>query len=199
MSAMTRSLLILPAVAAALALGACGSSDDDGGGSANGSPASASRQDKAFEGALKYAKCMRDHGIDMPDPQRVGTGGIKVTGGKGINPNDPKTKAAQKDCEKYMKVGGGERLDPQRRAQLQEAALKFARCMRQNGVDMPDPQFSADGGVTMRFQGAAKPSSGSGPDQGPNPDSPKFKAAQEKCQGLLGNVEGPSVSSERDG
>ena len=84
---MTRSPLLLAAVGAALALGACGSSDDDGGGPTSG----ASRQDKAFEGALKFSKCMRDHGVDFPDPQRVGTGGIKLTG-RNINPNDPKTK-----------------------------------------------------------------------------------------------------------
>jgi hypothetical protein len=196
MSDMTRSPLIAAAFAAALALGACGSSDD-GGGSASGSPSSASRQDKAFEGALKYSKCMREHGIDMPDPQRVGTGGIKLTGGK-MNPNDPKTKAAQKDCQKYMEVGGGETIDPARRARLQEAALEYARCMRAQGVDMPDPQLSGDGGVTMRFRGGSSNGNGNG-SPGPNPDSPAFKAADKACHHHLGDAEGPSVESEQGG
>src|SRR5919197_1916787 len=121
---MTRSPLLLAVVAAALALGACGSSDD-GGGSKGSSRAS--QQDKAFEGALKFSKCMRDHGVDFPDPQRAGSGGIKLTA-KNINPNDPKTKAAQQACQKYMQIGGGETIDPARRARLQEAALKYARC-----------------------------------------------------------------------
>src|SRR5919197_665021 len=99
---MTRSPLLLAVVAAALALGACGSSDD-GGGSKGSSRAS--QQDKAFEGALKFSKCMRDHGVDFPDPQRAGSGGIKLTA-KNINPNDPKTKAAQQACQKYMQIGG---------------------------------------------------------------------------------------------
>src|ERR671927_397789 len=104
MSAMTRSPLILAAVAAvaaALALGACGGSDDNG-----TSGSGKSQGDKAFEGALKFAKCMRDHGIDFPDPQRVGTGGIKQTM-KGRPTDNAKMEAAQKDCQKYMQVGGG--------------------------------------------------------------------------------------------
>ena len=193
-----RSPLILAAVASALALGACGGSDGGGGSSGSKSP-----QDKAFEGALKFSKCMRDHGVDMPDPQRVGTGGIKLSGGK-INPNDPKTKAAQQACAKYMKVGGGQTVDPARRAQLQQAALDYARCMRAQGVDMPDPQISSDGGATFKFQAGAKngsSDSSSGP-KGPavNPDSPKFKAADKVCHGKLGDLApGAGTSQEKAG
>lgn len=184
---MTRPLLTLAALGATLALGACGSSDDPG--------SASSPQDKAFEGALKFSKCMRDHGIDMPDPQRVGTGGIKLTARGKLNPNDPKMKAAQEACQKYMKVGGGQTMDPARRAWLQEAALKYARCMRQHGVDMPDPQFSKNGGLTMRFGAGSKNGSGGSP--GPNPDSPAFKTADKACHSYLGTVEGPSTQREQ--
>jgi hypothetical protein len=195
---MTRSPLIL-ALAATLALGACGS--DDGGGS--GAPSNASREDKAFDGALKFSKCMRDHGVDFPDPQRVGSGGIKLTA-RNINPNDPKTKAAQSACQKYMQIGGGETLDPARRAKLQEAALDYARCMRQHGVDMPDPQLSGKGGLTFqagpRSGGTGGPStSGNGKGLGVNPDSPRFKAADKACNHFLGDREGPGASSEEEG
>jgi hypothetical protein len=192
---MTRSPLIVAAVAAALALGACGGSGG-GGGSSNAS----NPQDKAFEGALKFSKCMRDHGVDFPDPQRVGSGGIKLTG-KGINPNDPKMKAAQQACQKYMQVGGGQTLDPAKRAQLQEAGLKYASCMRQHGVDMPDPQFNGKGGVTFQSGGR----SGGGPTTngtkglGVNPDSPAFKAADKACNHFLGDLgkEGPGTQQEQ--
>ena len=193
---MTRSPLILAAVAAALALGACGSSNDGGGGSTG----NASKQDTAFDGALKFSKCMRDHGVDFPDPQRVGSGGIKITG-RNINPNDPKTKAAQNACQKYMKIGGGETIDPAKRAKLQEAALKYARCMRQHGVDMPDPQLGK-GGLTFESHSASgKPTAGSGgPTRlGVNPDSPQFKTADKACHQFLGAVEGPGLSSEKSG
>src|SRR5919198_29986 len=168
---MTRSPLLIAAVGAALALGACGSSDDNSGGGKGSSPAS--QQDKAFEGALKFSKCMRDHGVDFPDPQRAGSGGIKLTA-KNINPNDPKTKAAQQACQKYMQIGGGETIDPARRARLQEAALKYARCMREHGVDMPDPKFSGNGGLTFQAgPGGGKKSSGPRGDLGEAPGTDK--------------------------
>jgi hypothetical protein len=192
---MTRSPLILAAAAAALALGGCGGSNGSGGD--NGAAGGAGKQDTAFEGALKFSKCMRDHGVDFPDPQRVGSGGIKLAV-KNVNPNDPKTKAAQSACQKYMKIGGGETLDPAKRAQLQEAALKFARCMREHGVDIPDPKLSGNGGLTFQ----AGPGSGSGPKSsgnsgtglGANPDSPKFKEADKACNHFLGDRgAGPST------
>jgi hypothetical protein len=191
---MTRSPLLLAAVGAALALGACGSSDD------GGKPASsANRQDTAFEGALKFSKCMREHGIDMPDPQRVGKGGIKLSGGK-VNFNDPKMKSAQSACQKYMQIGGGETIDPARRAKLQETALKYARCMRGQGVNMPDPKLSGNGGLT--FQAGPGPKSNSNSSGrtglGVSPDSPKFQAADKACNHLLGDREGPGATTEQD-
>jgi hypothetical protein len=196
MWAMTRSPLILLAFAAALALGACGSSDDKGGsGSADG------KQDKAFEGALNYAKCMREHGIDMPDPQRVGNGGIKQTM-NGKPGSRAKMDAANKDCQKYMKVGGGRAPSAAEQAKAKDAMLAYAKCMRGRGVDMPDPKFSAGGGgVTFQLGGPGKKGGATG--GGPNPDSPAFKAADKVCHSKLADIEkggpggddGPSTSS----
>ena len=195
MWAMTRSPLILAAVAAAaLALGACGSSDD------NGTSGSAKSQgDKAFEGALKFAKCMRDHGIDMPDPQRVGNGGIKQTMKAGPGANNAKMQAAQKDCQKYMQIGGGRALSAADKAKVQNSLLAYAKCMRQHGVDMPDPKFSGSGGgATFQLGGPGKKGGTTG---GPNPDSPVFKKADQACHGKLADLGkggpdgGPSVQS----
>ncbi len=66
--------------------------------------------------------------------------------------------------------------------QLQQAVLKFAQCMRANGVhNFPDP--SPGGGFVFR--------AGSGFD----PSSPAVKAAQAKCQELLpgGGPPGPGT------
>jgi hypothetical protein len=193
---MTRSPLLLLAVGAALALGACGSSDDNG-----GSGSGAKRQDdKAFEGALKYAKCMREHGIDMPDPQRVGNGGIKQTM-KGTPGSRGKMEAANKDCQKYLQIGGGETPSAAEQAKIKDADLAYAKCMRAHGVDMPDPKFSSNGGgTTFQLGGPGKKGGSTGPD----PDSPTFKAADEACHGKLAEVErdgpggddGPSTSKE---
>jgi hypothetical protein len=198
MWAMTRSPLILAAVAtAALALGACGSSDDNG-----TSGSGKSQSDKAFEGALKYAKCMRDHGIDVPDPQREGSGGIKMTMKAGPGTDNAKMQAAQKDCQKYMQVGGGRTLSAAEKAKVQNSLLDYAKCMRQHGVDMPDPKFSGSGGgATFQLGGPGKKGGATG---GPNPESPAFKKADEVCHGKLADLGkggpdgGPSTQSGSD-
>src|SRR4028118_2310899 len=69
-------------------LAACGAGSDDAATSAS------SAQDKAFDGALKFARCMRGQGIDFPDPREEGSGLVKVGGGPGQNPDDPRTRAA---------------------------------------------------------------------------------------------------------
>jgi hypothetical protein len=141
--------------------------------------ASATPSLSAEQAGLKFAQCMRAHGVDMPDPQ-VGAGGgtsIRIQGK--VTPQT--VDKAQKACEQYMpKLGGtGSRGKPD--AAAQERALKFAKCMRTNGVDMPDPDFTG-GGVRIRSQGGG--SGGAG--QGPRPDDPTFQKALKACRSLLG-------------
>ena len=62
----------------------------------------------------------------------------------------------------------------------QEAILAYAACMRENGVDMADPTFDADGNVT---------GGGFGPDSGIDPQSTDFQAAQTACGDLIEGVE----------
>jgi hypothetical protein len=178
MSGMTRSLLIVAAVGAALVLGACGGSDDGGG--AGGAK---SQEDKAFEGALKYARCMREHGIDMPDPQQVANG-IKITQ-KATPGSQAKMQSAQKACQKYLKAGGGRAPSAAEQARARDALLAYTRCMREEGVKIADPEFSKGGSL----------SSVGGPGQ-TNPKSPKFKAADEVCHKYLAEVEGPGAGTE---
>ena len=53
---------------------------------------------------------------------------------------------AEATCQKYMQIGGGEALDPAEQAKLQDACSKYARCMRGQGVNMPDPKVAGNGG-----------------------------------------------------
>jgi hypothetical protein len=62
---------------------------------------------KMQQAALEFAQCMRRHGVNFPDPQ-FQDGGAKMTfGGPGMNPNDPKFRAAQQACAKNMPGPGG--------------------------------------------------------------------------------------------
>jgi hypothetical protein len=61
------------------------------------------QQAQAAANGLKYAQCMRAHGVpDFPDPNS--NGGIAITGNGGstnsdLNPNSAQFQAAQKVCE----------------------------------------------------------------------------------------------------
>jgi hypothetical protein len=124
------------------------------------------------ERALAFAKCMREHGIDMPDPKVDANGRMEMRiNGRGVD--DAKMREAQTACQDKMGGAfgpGGGPADPQ----FQEKALEYSRCMRQHGVPkFPDPQ--PNGGLLI------------GPDSGVNPNSPTFKAADKACQQLLPN------------
>jgi hypothetical protein len=132
------------------------------------------------EAALAWAKCMREHGVDVPDPQFGDNGQLTIrAGSRGRTLDGPDTDAfqkAQKACGTPFGRSGRPPISREQREQMQDAMLAFAKCMRAHGVDMPDPQFSEDGGafrVTQR----------GGPDI--DPDSPSFQKAQKTCQPII--------------
>ena len=187
----------LGALALMLAVAGCGDGGNDPNGVASLSGANksttttsagpASKRD-AEKAALEFARCMRQHGIDMPDPNISGnriTQRFKASpGSKG--PDDPAFRAAQQACNKYLPNGGQPpKLNPQQRQQL----VAFARCMREHGIDVPDPGPNSGGIVVKR--------SGANGRNAPEPeDDPKFKAAQQACQQYLPNVgKGPALNS----
>jgi hypothetical protein len=96
-----------------------------------------------------------------------------------------------------MQIGGGETIDPAKRAKLQESALNYARCMRGHGVNMPDPKLSGNGGLTFQAGPAPKTANNASPGGlGANPDSPKFKSADKACSHFLGDRPGAGPSTE---
>jgi hypothetical protein len=58
---------------------------------------------------------------------------------------------------------------------MQDQALAFSRCMREHGVNLPDPTFDG-GGVMMKIDG----------DSGFDPSDPKFEEAQKACGSAFG-------------
>jgi hypothetical protein len=115
------------------------------------------------ERMIKYSQCMREHGIDIPDPETAADGGTGIKVPDGVDPKD--VEAANKECKQFM-PNGGERQQPD--AQQLEQQRNFAKCMRENGIpDFPDP--APDGGIGIK------------PGNGIDPQSPEFKAAQEAC------------------
>jgi hypothetical protein len=70
----------------------------------NGGRPSAAQQAQEQQAMLKFAHCMRSHGVpNFPDPK---AGGQLVLGNKsGVDPNTPQFRAAQKTCQKLVPGG----------------------------------------------------------------------------------------------
>jgi hypothetical protein len=136
---------------------------------------------------LKFAQCMRDHGVQMDDPQVDGEGhfGIQI-GGKGGPADKTKMDAAMQACQRYMPNGGEPpKMDPA----MAEKMRKMAECMRANGVpDFPDPDPETGG---IMIQGDRN--------TGLDPMSPTFQAAQDKCSKEAGLPKGGEMHSETGG
>src|ERR1041385_7011697 len=88
----------------ALALGGCAkpaahAGVATAGGKASASPSASGPSLTDGERAIKFAQCMRDHGIDMPDPQTDDGGGMAIRMPDG---SDPKAvDAAMQQCRQY--------------------------------------------------------------------------------------------------
>jgi hypothetical protein len=170
------TLLTLPLAVASVALGACG-----GGGADDATAGTGDRRAEFREAALKFAKCMREHGVDMPDPQ-PGEGGRITLGGPGTGPEDQaKMETAQKACQKILESVRPPEMSEEQQQKFKEQALKFARCMREHGIDMPDPQFQGGGRMTQRME------------EGIDPKSQRFRDAQEACADGRGGGPGMAI------
>lgn len=159
--------------------------DDNTGGGGEGDTGEA--EPSPEEAFLEYAACMRGEGIDMPDPEYVdggdGTGGIVVSrrneGDAGeqeplVDPDSDEFQAAEAECSPILEAVVGEiEIDPEQQAENREQMLAFSECMREHGVDYPDPEFGSDGRVTMSVEMG-----------GQDPDD--FAAAQAACDEQLG-------------
>lgn len=69
---------------------------------------SPAQQAKMKAGNLKYAQCMRAHGIaDFPDPNSQGQIQIQAKPGSDLDPNNPRYQSATKACQRYQPGGKG--------------------------------------------------------------------------------------------
>ncbi|ADB49020.1 hypothetical protein [Conexibacter woesei] len=124
------------AAAALLATGlaACGGDDTDTSAStaaAGSSGASAAAGDAQFQWELRFTKCLRENGVEVADPDPV-KGAPDVV-------HDATYAAASRTC--VAKIGDPPTVTANKGKQKQylPAQLKAARCLRANGIDIPDP------------------------------------------------------------
>jgi hypothetical protein len=229
-----RITLTALAVAGLLAA-ACGSDGSGGGGSDDVASVSNDDADEQAQAddtdqedeLLDWVECMRDEGIDIPDPTRDEDGNLVIDGpgirlgggdsegstssddegGDGDEPDvDPEDMdAAMEACGEPPALGPND-ISEEDRQEMEENALAFAECMRDEGIeDFPDPDFSdlGPGGEPQRQR-----SDDNNDDDGDGPrvflgpfgeidiDDPDVRAAFEACQDLLGGPELPSGPGE---
>ena len=83
---------------------------------------------------------MREEGIDFPDPS------FDIDGNPEFDDvnieNDDEFEAAFDNCENILREALPEQfdLDPEVEAALVDASLEFSQCMRDEGIDFPDPK-----------------------------------------------------------
>jgi pyruvate/2-oxoglutarate dehydrogenase complex dihydrolipoamide acyltransferase (E2) component len=192
-AALTRLLALAALLAASAMLVSCGGSK---------SPAASAASEQATEREAevklaKFAKCMREHGVEAKTSSGNGhqSLGIRVKGNGGPGPQT--LEAAQRACKQYQPAPKKEaNLSPKERVEHEEAVQKFAKCMREHGIDVHASTSSGGGGVQLQVGG---PRGGA-----PNPESPAFGAAQKACQSLLpfkrrGAPGGPTTSKSSVG
>jgi hypothetical protein len=138
-----------------------------GTGTGGGNNTAATRQQ-----AVKFAECMRANGVrSFPDPDASGTFTIDgIANGSSVDPSSAAFEQAIAACKDLEPPGF---MGHKRSAQEQEAALKFAQCIRDNGVkDFPDPTEDSPLVDTRRIPSAA----GNG--------ISRINAAMQKCRDL---------------
>lgn len=162
------SFLLAVAVGCCLALAACG-------GSGGSDPGGETAEQKTNQQMVRFAKCLREHGVQAETnsgPKGFGihiSGGPPAPGGKQGPP--PAFKAAQGACRRYAPTGPFENLSPAQKAEEKQKAVEFARCMRSHGVDVPDP--GASGVLEL---------------SNIDPQSATFQSAQNACNHLMGKL-----------
>lgn len=168
------------ALAGSIAVGvsACGSAGSSAAASAGGGTASSSGSQTSSR--VKFAECMRSHGVDVPDPSSTGGPGPGGAGAQAFQKAQasPNFQSAIKACASLRsRAFGFANITPAQRQQFQHDAVKFAECMRAHNINIPDPTSNGAGGFGI-FRGLR--------DSG-QLNSPAFKSAMTACMSNLPN------------
>jgi hypothetical protein len=185
--------LALTFIAFALVLAACSSDNgsqvvslDDGANADDVATVEVDADVANGEAILEFSQCMRDNGIeDFQDPNVAADGSIEFSfsgSGSGSEADRDVMREAFESCQEHLEglAFGPGSFDL---TEIEDTMLEFSVCMRENGVDIPDPDFSSlgfgggDGGQGDGdiFGGAL------------DIDDPKVAAAIEVCQEVFGD------------
>ncbi len=181
---MKRNVVIPIVLAFGLLAAACGGADADAGVASLESESQAEQtEDVAVDSAsqeeavMAFTVCLRDEGLDVDDPIVDDQGNLRPPRLREIESMDREVaEAAFESCNEYLEeVTFG--LESEDRTEREDELLAFAACVRDNGYDMPDPDFS-----TARTPGQG----GGGPFGGLDREDPAFQTALAACSDIFG-------------
>ena len=126
---------------------------------------------------LAFTACMRDEGVDLPDPQVDSEGNVSLNRGglQDLGVDRQTIQAAFEECGDLIE-GVIQQFERPDLTEIEDQLLAFAQCMRDQGIDMDDPDLTATPGP-----------GGGGPFGDIDPDDPAFQAAADECQEFLPN------------
>jgi hypothetical protein len=132
---------------------------------------------------LAFAACLREEGVEVEDPTVDADGNLRPPSPRDIEQGDRDAmRFAMEACSEHLEgvafgFGGADR------SEREDQLFEYAACMRENGYDMPDPDFSA---VGQPGQDAGPGAGGGGPFGEIDRDDPTFQTAQEACADIFG-------------
>lgn len=216
-----RSVSGLIPIVAVVSLAACGSSDDSSddsvaslGTEAADSQTATTVASSDQDAILAYTACLREQGLDVDDPTFDADGNMQ--GGffgedSGLDPQSEEFQAAQTACQSLIEgvdFGGFGNGDFDVDA-MQDATLAYTQCLRDEGLEVDDLDFDAqgpggggsipEGGSIPQGGGPAAAEDGDTSSRlaeilGLDPDDPATAAALEVCEPLLEGV-GPDATT----
>jgi hypothetical protein len=181
---ITRTIVVAFAATTSLAVAACGAGKSP---SSSAGPSTKGPDAATKKALLQYAQCMREHGVDMKDPNFSGGRVTMSAGGPGATRIPQGTmQRAQSACKQYQAKIKPPAMSSADKEKFKKAALANAQCMRAHGItNFPDPTFDNNGGAQISI----------GKKAGIDPNDPKFQAAAKACQKVGGIGGGPSTTS----
>jgi hypothetical protein len=179
---MRRTLAVPILLFALVSAAACSKPSNNGIASANGTAAataspSASNDLQSF---ANFAKCMREHGQNVPDPD-PNSGKIAI--GPPAGTDNRAWKDAEQACRHFLPGGGAGEGAPD--AHELEKLRAFAVCMRAHAIEMSDPLPTGNMTILGRLEHVTRTQLN---------NDPGYKAALEACKDKL-----PPDPKQRDG
>jgi hypothetical protein len=179
-TALKAAIGVVSVTTLALTAGACSSSPSStvsvaslpghSSGSSGGTSGTAT-QSQVDQGEINFARCLRSHGLNEPDPKHSpGQSGLVVQ----VPASGPATNAALAACSHFLPATSASKQQ-QRTASL-PALTRYARCMRAHDIALldPDPQTGSVNlgnvpGITSDF----------------GRNSPEFRSSDQACRHLV--------------